>query len=430
MQACYTINIAVELYGALSLLIIFVGLLLDERRGEPLQRRLLRLVFCDVMVLLSDAASFLLDGFPAPWAGLAVRAANFLVYSLSFLLLLFFSDYLMVLIAEKARIGKTLCRVVGGICLLGILLSVVSQWNDMLFTVDENHVYHRQSLFWMTQTLGILCMAIHLGVVLAYRRVMNRREFCILLIYQLLPICGLALQIFVEGPSFLNAFTALSISILSSGIQVEQSRQLELKEKEVTENRIAIMLSQIQPHFLYNSLVAIRQLCDIDPEQAKQAVVEFSGFLRGNMDSLTHKEPIPFRQEMDHLKNYLALENKRFGNRLKVEYDLDAQDFALPALTLQPIVENAVHYGITKKEQGGTVVIHTRRCAQGVRIVVKDDGVGFDTARLPQDGRTHIGIENVRSRLWALCGGTVEVQSEVGVGTVVTMTIPLKGAEA
>lgn len=128
-------------------------------------------------------------------------------------------------------------------------------------------------------------------------------------------------------------------------------------QRMINDLNTSIMLSQIQPHFLYNSLVVIRQLCREDPRLAEETVDEFACYLRGNLDSLRLKHPISFEKEMRHTQTYLAIEQKRFGHRLKVIYKVQFKDFSLPALTLQPIVENAVRYGVTKKKEGGTVTI-------------------------------------------------------------------------
>lgn len=138
-----------------------------------------------------------------------------------------------------------------------------------------------------------------------------------------------------------------------------QAAHAQEMEKQLLQSKISIMLSQIQPHFLYNSLTAIRQLCDIDPQKAKQAVTLFARYLRGNTESLTTAHCIPFEKELEHVKSYLALEQIRFEDELQVEYDIQAHGFLLPSLSLQPLVENAVRHGVSKKAGGGKVTIRT-----------------------------------------------------------------------
>lgn len=196
------------------------------------------------------------------------------------------------------------------------------------------------------------------------------------------------------------------------------------KEKELGESRVAIMLSQLQPHFLYNVLVIIKRLCDTSPADAKETVMDFSSFLRSNLDSLAVFVPIPFEKELEHVKTYLSLEKRRFQDRANCCYDIQCTNFSLPALTLQPIVENAVRYGITKKDEGGTITISTREEEKCFVISVIDDGVGFNPQEKKQDGRSHVGIENVRGRLAAMCGGALHIHSTPGVGTEVIIQIP------
>ena len=216
-----------------------------------------------------------------------------------------------------------------------------------------------------------------------------------------------------------------SVGLLNTKRQNE--KQIDELENELIQNQISIMLSQIQPHFLYNSLTAIRELCLIDPKKAYETVDEFSTYLRGNLDSLSIKKPIPFEKELSHVKTYLSLEKKRFGDNLNIVYDINAFYFTIPALTLQPIVENAVRHGVTKREDGGTVTISTDETETVAIITVKDDGVGFDISR-HKDKNLRVGIENVRNRLAAMCGGSLQIDSKPGIGTTAVITIQKDGA--
>ena len=192
------------------------------------------------------------------------------------------------------------------------------------------------------------------------------------------------------------------------------------------EQRIQIMMTQIQPHFLYNALTVIQSLCRSDPAQAEEATVQFANYLRGNMDALQTNAPIPFARELEHTKEYLALEQMRFEDKLNVRYDIPCQSFTLPILTLQPIVENAVRHGVRGNADGrGEVVIATREYADRYEITVTDNGPGFDPEKQKKDtGKSHVGLQNVRERLAQMCGGSLRVESAPGAGTAVTITLP------
>ena len=198
---------------------------------------------------------------------------------------------------------------------------------------------------------------------------------------------------------------------------------------------MGVMVSQIQPHFMYNALTSIAMLCSEDPDTAQEATVTFAKYLRGNMDSLKQTAPVPFEQELEHLKKYLYIEKLRFDEKLNIVYDIEATDFRLPQLSIQPLVENAVKHGVGMKKMGGTVTISTRETEEDYRVIISDDGVGFDMEEVRKkqetesDGKSHVGMENTRRRLQDMCDGRVEIESTPGEGTVATVILPKSGQE-
>ena len=188
--------------------------------------------------------------------------------------------------------------------------------------------------------------------------------------------------------------------------------------------RSALVLSQVRPHFLYNSLTAIADLCEQAPAEAKEATLAFAEYLRTNMNSLHAKGTVPFETELRHIQTYLYLEQLRFGDELLVDLDIETTDFYLPALTIQPLVENAVKWGVGQKEEGGLITLSTRTTPLGIEVTVSDDGVGFDPEHPPQDGKNHFGLQRGRDRRRMVCGAKLTVDSKVGRGTVVRVSIP------
>ncbi len=197
-------------------------------------------------------------------------------------------------------------------------------------------------------------------------------------------------------------------------------------EKEISDINMTLMLSQIQPHFLYNALNTIKYLTKKDPKKAENAIVKFSSYLRANMDSLTQKEPIPFQKELEHVKNYIDIEQLRFGERLNVEYQIECEAFSVPPLTIQPIVENAIKHGVNQKPEGGTVKLKTSEDDKSYYIVIEDNGVGFDVNEKKDDGRSHVGTQNIKKRLKSMLNAETKIKSVIGEGTIVTITIPKK----
>ena len=218
-----------------------------------------------------------------------------------------------------------------------------------------------------------------------------------------------------------------SVVLVHFGDTVEafiQARKAAELQKELGDMNMTLMLSQIQPHFMYNALNTIKYLTKKDPKAAEHAIVRFSNYLRANMDSLTQKEPIPFKKEMEHVDNYISIEHLRFGDRLNVEYNIDFDDFKIPPLTIQPIAENAIKHGINQRVDGGTLKISSYEENDNILVVVEDNGVGFDVNETKNDGRSHIGMSNIKSRLEEMLSAQVMVESVINSGTTVTIKIP------
>ena len=235
---------------------------------------------------------------------------------------------------------------------------------------------------------------------------------------------GLASKIF-----FLIAFVisgVIFLRIVPKNIKaVEKAKEFE-KEKikldaELAQSRISTLMSQIHPHFIYNTLGSIEQLCELDPPKAAKLVNDFSKYLRGNFGELDNPNLIRVSKELKHTEYYISIEKVRFPD-IEFVTEMDCSDFSIPALTIQPIVENAIKHGILKREEGGRVKVRIYETDGSYFVTVKDNGVGFDLNELEENN--HIGLRNIKSRLEAMCDGTLYIESIIGVGTKITVEIP------
>jgi len=335
-----------------------------------------------------------------------------------------FSNYINVYLASKIQIKRIAVHMVYAVSGLAIFLTFFSLLNDMYFIIDENNVYHRQSMYWLSQVLGMIGLALNSIEIIRFRKSLNRMETFALASYIILPIIAVIIQVSVYGYVSVYIASTLTILFIYIGMQAQFQKTLKENELQLTQSRIAIMLSQIQPHFLYNALAVISRLCDKDPAQAKKATIEFSAYLRGNMDSLEETKPISFEKELKHIEGFINLEKAMYGDALDVIYDIKTKDFFLPALTVQSIVENTIKHGIGKREGGGTVKICTSETDSEFLVIVSDDGVGFEYEKAANNGHSCIGINNVRQRLSGQSGGALEIKSGNGTGTTVTISIP------
>ena len=234
-------------------------------------------------------------------------------------------------------------------------------------------------------------------------------------------------EVYVAKILFLIIFM---VGIVIATIEIPKYFAMSLKTselaKELQEQKLSSMISQIQPHFIFNSLTTIMYLCEENPNLARETLEKFSFFLRGTFDSLGLKECVSINYELDIVKNYLYVEKQRFGDKLEVEYDIKSEDFFIPILSIQPIVENAVRHGIRKRAKGGKVVISTFSDKDYHVVKILDNGVGFSEEIIGEDKNVHVGIKNVKERIKLMTGGTVDIMSKVNVGTEVVMKIPRK----
>ena len=227
--------------------------------------------------------------------------------------------------------------------------------------------------------------------------------------------------------AFFVVAIAMILKLIPSNINAAtKAKELEMEKivlnAELAESRISTMMSQIRPHFIYNTLGSIEQLCDLDPKKAGELVHDFAKYLRGNFGELDNPKPILMSQEMDHVHHYVSIENVRFPD-MSFTFEMNSNDFRIPALTIQPIVENAIKHGLMKLKKGGTIHVVSYETETDYCVLVEDDGVGFDT-NAEVDGRKHLGLRNIRERLKAMVNGTMEIESTVGAGTKVLVKIP------
>ena len=418
------VNATLETIGALISFGVTIFFMANEYSRSRSGRIFFCLLICNTTCLAFDAVFWIYLGITGAYANIILNVSVFATYLISYIFIPLFMAFVVETIRQAKPMSRLIVYITAISCAAAAVLLIASLFNNMYYSFDAQNLYHRGELFWVSQVVMIAFAVISAAVAVSHRKSLGMRNTLYLLSYLTMVSLALAVTIFFYGLALLGIATTVSLVIIYFGIPIQQARLLREQELELAEGRITAMLSQIQPHFLYNSLTAIRQLCRSDPALAGETIVEFSNYLRGNLDSLLIKEPIPFERELSHVETYLALEKKRFGDKLNVVYDIRARDFFVPALSLQPIVENSVRHGITKLERNGTLTIITEEAEFEYHITVIDDGAGFDPDRPKQDGRSHVGIENTRSRIALMCNGTLSIHSGKGAGTTAVISIP------
>lgn len=417
------INIAFELCGIFLCIAEIVAVCIGAKIGKSTSRYFIALFLSLMFYLASNILGLMFRGADGVFGFYAVRISNFCEFFFAEILSLFATLYFTFTV-DKHRKMKRLYIFISFYYTLQLLLLIISQFTNTYYYFDGDNTYHRGEWFWISQAFVIGAMVMNAVILILNRACLSKKEKFAFGIYIILPTISIFIQLFSYGLNVVMFSLITAAFILFFYILNDHKKKYCEKERENTDMRISIMMSQIQPHFLYNTLTSIYCLCDKDPQAAKQAISQFSKYLRGNLDSIRRETPISFDDELKHVQNYLALEKMRFEDELEIVYDIQANDFLIPALTVQPLVENAVKHGLGDSENGGTVKISSRELDNYFEIEINNNGVGFDTENVIKSGESHIGIENVRNRLELSCGGTLTISSAVGKGTTAIIKIP------
>lgn len=215
---------------------------------------------------------------------------------------------------------------------------------------------------------------------------------------------------------------SLSLVVVYAAAEAQFQRELAEKEQALNIRQAKVLREQMLPHFVYNSLMSIQYLIYTDPEAAAECLNSFTGYLRGNIDAVTNDELIPFTKELEHINQYIALERAGIDRKFEVDFDFEIEDFSIPALTVQPMVENAVKHGALSRRDGtGRVRVTTRRIGRFISVTVTDNGVEVSMTDKQRDHQS-IGIENARARLESQCGGSLTVKrTDSGTESVIIL---------
>lgn len=406
-----------ELVFSLLLISSSLSLLRGDRTKNSFSVFFLWMLLTTIAGLLSDILSWGIGFSDLPAFSFITQFGYTISRFAAFPLIILYSTYLISYINYDSEEMRGYAMFVAGLAGNGILLV-----NFSLFTArDAVQPWTLQDHPWVY--FFFLCMPVGVNIltILAFRKRLSNRRAITFMFYELLVIGAVAFDTIIQDVTI--AYIAVSYVLLQLYLSVQIEHEKE-QEDAIIQQRIAAMLSQIQPHFLYNVLTGIRALCRTDAEKAEDALTNFTIYLRGNLNSIKSSDFVPFLQELDHIKHYVELEKMRYGDELKVEYNVSASNFFVPPLSVEPIVENAVSHGVMQKAEGGTVNISTRETGDEYVITIKDDGVGFDVAGLDSMKGDHVGLANARERIGIMCGGNVLVQSEPGAGTTVDILIP------
>ncbi|MBR6903169.1 MAG: histidine kinase [Clostridia bacterium] len=409
--------------GGALLLLVLLGLAAAATM-PGLEKTSRRFFIASFSVLALSIASYLVDlfAYSDPDLVLIEKIAAFFETFLPSLLMPLLTVYVLHCCKEELRKSALFYIEIGFLSVLLILLCVTQFTESIYYFTPDNQFVRGEWYPVLILPMGAMIVANLVGVI-RRRQELTKKRFVAFLIYLLPLLIAIVSQAFVTV--FLLIVIAVTISALSMFgiIMADQVEQYLRQQREIAGQRARIAVLQMRPHFIYNTMMSIYYLCEQDQKKAQQVVLDFTDYLRKNFGAIAGEDTIPFSEELEHTRAYLAVEQAQFEDRLTVEYDTPYTHFRLPPLTLQPIVENAVKHGMDPNEDEPLfIVVKTEKTDGGALITVEDNGNGFDPS---YNSESFTALDNICERLKQQCGGTLKIDSTPGK-TTVTIFIPIK----
>ena len=355
------------------------------------------------------------------------------IYIVVFIELLFISlplpmltAYMLHVCGENTRSNRLLHTTLGLLAVYFVVLAS-SPFNGVFYYATPDNQDYRGPLYALLLLPLIAILLLNLTGAIRRRAQMSHKAFLSFVIAQVPMTAALLVMLFVDAMPLFDISYVVSALAMYSFILSDQIEQDLRNQREIAHERASVMVLQMRPHFIYNTLMSIHSLCSLDPQQAQQITMDFTNYLRRNFNAVASDSPIPFSTELEHTRAYLAVEQVQYDDMLVVEYDTPFIFFRLPPLTLQPIVENAVKHGMDLDSEPLHISIRTRRTdsggsePSGAEIIVEDTGPGFDSS---DESKPHTTLTNIRQRLEMMCHGEMTITPREGGGTVVKVRIP------
>ncbi|MBR0415053.1 MAG: histidine kinase [Clostridia bacterium] len=322
---------------------------------------------------------------------------------------------------KKVVKRSPLFRTVLGFWAVYFVLLVSTFFTEHIYYITPNAQFQRGAWFPLLIVPLNAIMILNLVSLIRWRGLLSRRYFLGFLIAILPLSVAMFVHTFTDVTPLIDISTVLSAVSMFGLILAGQIEDHLRQQEEIAQQRASISVLQMRPHFIYNTMMSIYYLIAQDTEKAQKITLDFTTYLRKNFTALAKDQTVPFTEELEHTRAYLAVEKTRFEDNLFIEFDTPHTRFRIPPLTLQPIVENAIKHGLDPELSPLHITIKTRGTENGSEITVEDTGPGFTEN---DNNEPHVALANIKERLKMMCRGTLTIAPRAGGGTVVTVVIP------
>ncbi|MBQ8693509.1 MAG: histidine kinase [Synergistaceae bacterium] len=350
----------------------------------------------------------------------SLEAVNFVVFMETVILSLPFAmpiAYLLHCCGESIRSSKIFYAVLALLIVFNVFLTT-TLFSDVLYRIspEDLTVYIRGPLFQLMNLPLPLIALLNIAAAVQRRKQLSRKIYLSFMIVLLPMAVTLIVHMFIDVYPLISLCIVLSAISMYGLILSDQLEQHMRQQREIVNQRANIMILQMRPHFICNTMTSIYYLCERDPQKAKRVTIDFTNYLRRNFNAIASRDAIMFNDELEHTRAYLAVAQVQFEDNLFVEYEIEHVNFRVPPLTLQPIVENAVKHGLNPDGDPLRIVIKTRKTERYSEIIVEDNGSGFDADKA---FNSHGSLANIKQRL-EMMGGVININSsETGTQVII-----------
>ncbi len=410
-------NIISDLISILLCTIIFMVVFLDLRDNRA-TRIFLLLLFIETVLLFADIHCWVWDGDQTLVT--AAIVANIVSYLCVLLLLTFYWALLLELYKPFRKRMAKFTKVIIALAVTDVILIVTNPLTGLFFVIDSNALYVRSDTFLLSLLAPNFIGLIEVYCILKFETKSRRK--IVFIGYILFSWIAMFIQLFNYGISLQYVSFMFSFVLMYANIYLDRGTELIFNESRMNEQNAAIMVSQIQPHFLYNSLTSIMNIKG-NPPQTRDAIAEFGGYLRANLDSMTTTNPIPVQREIEHVESYIYLRKLKFGDRLNIIYNIEDTSFFLPPETIKTIVSSVIEYNLVRDEQPLTITLSTENTEKYHVVRIYNDSVTPLARGFIRD-KNNIEIAAMVNRLNTMVGGTLKNIEDSRGGNTVEIRIP------
>ena len=394
-------NISFDVFGMIICTIIHLTMFLDKR-NEISMPYFMCILLLEVMLLFWDIIGWLIDGKPSMY--LLNNALNYYLYGSVLLIIAAYWLYLREMYREHPREMKAMTKITWITLAAGMALIVSNVFTGALFTIDpDTSVYTRSDTFYLSSAAPVVMILVSITAIVKFEA--DPRRKIVLLTYILIPLVAMFVQLFTYGSSLQYFAMMFSVVLMYVNIHLGRSTELINNEIKMSKQRASVMVSQIQPHFLYNALTAIMNIKG-NPPETRDAIADFGHYLRKNLDSISQNHPIPLERELDHVETYLTLRQLKYGDRIHVRMELDDQGFFIPPYTVKIILESAIEYNVVHGVRDLDIMIRTDSTDRDHVLIISDLSPSQESLEFVTGSNDDIEI--LRARVKNMVGGDIE----------------------